>query len=835
MKSFKILFLLLFVTIQFCYAQENIDKYRIKADSVQKLLLKHSAQDQQKVLLLNEFARFSNHSLEFKKGLIATKQARGLSKKLNYKNGEVQYYRTMDDLFRDDILSFYYRKQAEWLSTEQEKKESEQNRNSKKLIWPVNLDHKKVLAHLTNAILYFEQIKDKEMQASIQVLMFWSYSAIQKPKEAKSALQKSFSLFKELRETFPVVQLSIWQIYDLNNQGKTEETHKLEIELVQLISNIKDKKLLALLSLPMADYYYNSGRFSLAIENYLKSATVLEKGIRIEDEGVLSAIYYNIANSYESMNNSSKALEYYTKREHLFIKMKDTIQLYNAYGSKVFPLIQLKRYKEARKYMALNLLEPNKELATYNLGRNYDAKGQIEMKQGNYAAAFPYFNKALEQYTKGVINYTPYIYSYLSECYLKVNNLPKAIENGLLAYNKSKYYSLKGIELQSSLLLSRIYEQKGDKEEAFKYLKIYQQLKDLSDDLDASNRIANDEIQSILDKSSVEIKRIDQQRLDKEAENKNQRWWIFTIAGALFSTMVLLFIMYRNNKQKQEANNLLSQQKEEINIQKNKIEKTLADLKATQSQLIQSEKMASLGELTAGIAHEIQNPLNFVNNFSEVNKELLEELEQEIDNGNFGEIKALTKDIKENEEKINHHGKRADAIVKGMLQHSRSSSGIKEPTDINKLTDEYLRLAYHGLRAKDKSFNATMKTDFDESIGAINIIPQDIGRVILNLITNAFYVVDEKKKSGIENYEPIVSVNTKKVGETVQVIVKDNGNGIPQKVLDKIFQTFFTTKPTGQGTGLGLSLSYDIVKAHGGELIVETKEGDGTEFCIILP
>jgi two-component system NtrC family sensor kinase len=273
----------------------------------------------------------------------------------------------------------------------------------------------------------------------------------------------------------------------------------------------------------------------------------------------------------------------------------------------------------------------------------------------------------------------------------------------------------------------------------------------------------------------------------------------------------------------------------ELRSQKDELQKTLDELKSAQSQLIQSEKMASLGELTAGIAHEIQNPLNFVNNFSEVNKELLEELEQEIDNGNFGEIKALTKDIKENEEKINHHGKRADAIVKGMLQHSRSSNGIKEPTDINKLTDEYLRLAYHGLRAKDKSFNATMKTDFDESIGTINIIPQDMGRVILNLITNAFYVVDEKKKHIGEDYEPTVTVSTKKVGDEVTISVKDNGNGISQQVLDKIFQPFFTTKPTGQGTGLGLSLSYDIVKVHGGELKVETKEGDGSEFIIHLP
>jgi signal transduction histidine kinase len=268
---------------------------------------------------------------------------------------------------------------------------------------------------------------------------------------------------------------------------------------------------------------------------------------------------------------------------------------------------------------------------------------------------------------------------------------------------------------------------------------------------------------------------------------------------------------------------------------KKQVDSTLNELQATQKQLVQSEKMASLGELTAGIAHEIQNPLNFVNNFSEVNKELLAEMNEEIDKGNYDEVKAISKDVSDNQEKINHHGKRAEAIVKGMLQHSRSSSGQKEPTDINALADEYLRLAYHGLRAKDKSFNATMKTDYDESIGKINIVPQDIGRVILNLITNAFYVVTEKKKLQSENYEPTVSVSTKKVSDKILISVKDNGNGIPQKVLDKIFQPFFTTKPTGQGTGLGLSLSYDIVKAHGGEIKVDTKEGEGTEFIIILP
>jgi signal transduction histidine kinase len=294
-------------------------------------------------------------------------------------------------------------------------------------------------------------------------------------------------------------------------------------------------------------------------------------------------------------------------------------------------------------------------------------------------------------------------------------------------------------------------------------------------------------------------------------------------------------VVQLSEEKKEQAINRQKILQEEVNRQTAEIRTTLENLKSTQSQLIQSEKMASLGELTAGIAHEIQNPLNFVNNFSEVNSELIAEMKQEIDKGNLQEVKSIADSIDENEQKIISHGKRADAIVKGMLQHSRSSNGLKEPTDINALCDEYLRLSYHGLRAKDKSFNATMKTDFDDTIGNINIIPQDIGRVVLNLINNAFYAVDEKKKHLADGYDPTVSVSTQKENGKVEIRVADNGNGIPQKVLDKIFQPFFTTKPTGQGTGLGLSLAYDIMKAHGGEITVSTKVGEYTEFIIRLP
>ncbi|MDB5121267.1 MAG: hypothetical protein JWN56_2485 [Sphingobacteriales bacterium] len=268
------------------------------------------------------------------------------------------------------------------------------------------------------------------------------------------------------------------------------------------------------------------------------------------------------------------------------------------------------------------------------------------------------------------------------------------------------------------------------------------------------------------------------------------------------------------------------------------LQESLTHLRQTQSQLIQSEKMASLGELTAGIAHEIQNPLNFVNNFSEVSTELLKELqeEQEKEIRDFENEKELLIDIEKNLHKIIHHGKRADAIVKGMLQHSGSSNGRIEPTDINALADEYLRLSYHGLRAKDKLFNAKLETGFDSSIGKIKVMPQDLGRVILNLLTNAFYSVTEKKKLSKGNYEPTVFIGTRKLDKWVEIKVRDNGLGIPKKIMDKIYQPFFTTKPTGEGTGLGLSMSFDIVtKGHGGQIKVETQEGKFAEFVILLP
>ena len=437
--------------------------------------------------------------------------------------------------------------------------------------------------------------------------------------------------------------------------------------------------------------------------------------------------------------------------------------------------------------------------------------GDLQFRMGNRDKGIELLNQSALINEKDNDHYTEAnTYNALAKIYKKLNQPDSAIYYAQKALSEAELVDRKSQMIISANLLAELYEPKSISA-SYKYLKI---AKDLNETLYGAAKVQG--LQQAIMEERERQQKIQQEQL--AYTNKLKQYLFF---GGIFILSLIAFVLYRNNRQRKKINN--------------KLESTLNNLKSTQSQLIQSEKMASLGELTAGIAHEIQNPLNFVNNFSEVNTELIDELSEEVNKGNLDEVKAIAKDIKDNEQKINHHGKRADAIVKGMLQHSRSSSGVKESTDINALCDEYLRLSYHGLKAKDKSFNATIKTDFDISIGNINIVPQDIGRVVLNLINNAFYVVDEKKKSVVEGYEPTVSISTKKIADKVEIRVTDNGNGIPQKIVDKIFQPFFTTKPTGQGTGLGLSLSYDIIKAHGGEIKVETKENEGSEFLIQLP
>ncbi len=442
----------------------------------------------------------------------------------------------------------------------------------------------------------------------------------------------------------------------------------------------------------------------------------------------------------------------------------------------------------------------------YRLGENYDS-AEYYYREGI---------KVTEKFNApfaGVL-----FYENLANILYKKKEMDSSVYYAKRSLTLCQKYKYKNFEVGVSGFLAEVYD-KTNVDSAYKYIKIM---------VAANEEVNNASKGRQFQKVSSDVEKKERELEDAQTRFRNSLKLYGLITLLSFSVLIAI-IFWRNNRQRKKANTLLTEKKE-------KLEHALTELKSTQYQLIQSEKMASLGELTAGIAHEIQNPLNFVNNFSEVNEELLRELKIEAEKGNLEDVKAIANDIALNSEKINHHGKRADTIVKGMLQHSRASSGQKEPTDINKLADEYLRLAYHGLRARDKSFNANLKTELDNSIGKINVAPQEMGRVILNVINNAFYAVNEKQKQNLNGYQPTVTLTTAKRNGKVEIKVKDNGIGIPQKIVDKIFQPFFTTKPTGQGTGLGLSLAYDIItKGHGGELGMETKEGEGSEFIIRLP
>ena len=575
----------------------------------------------------------------------------------------------------------------------------------------------------------------------------------------------------------------------------------------------------------------DNSNYPEAFQNYLQA---IREAQVFDNKLQLFQAYENIGNIYRDIKDYDKALEYYQKVRQLYVGIDST---------------------------------------SFGFGFLFVDIGEIYANKGDTSRALEYFQRSLTIAEAAGIDWLVlYAKSWIS-LYGNGTNYPLIIHqlnDRIMAFEKdgygynaaqfliklasvyiqNKHYNEAQVALSKSEIIApnakdlkiylhetryELYKHTGKYKEALESFEQYQIARS-----EIVGRQKATELAALSFQNQINQQEQENQKL-KEINNLNasklkQRNIIIniSIAGVLL-LIALAFILWRNNRDKKRTNQRLA-------IQRDKISATLTDLRSTQSQLIQSEKMASLGELTAGIAHEIQNPLNFVNNFSEVNKEMLAELNEEIDKGNYDDAKSIAKDVIANEQKINHHGKRAGAIVKGMLQHSQKSSGQKEPTDINALCDEYLTLSYHGLRAKDKSFDSDIKTDFDDSIGNINVVPQDIGRVLLNLFNNAFYAINEKKKAcqaelveANYGYQPSVSIQTKKINDKIEIRIIDNGNGIPQNMVDKIFQPFFTTKPTGQGTGLGLSLSYDIIKAHGGEIKVETKEGDYSEFIFSLP
>ena len=803
-----------------------IEYYEFKKDSVKELIAKFSQDDQKLIRLKNEYARLCFVNYEFEDGFLSLQEAKTLSDKLDYKEEEVMYYLTLSSFYDnpDNPISLYYRKKAQRLSNNLEEELDENTNFTNIPEYNLSNDSQKINNQLNNALGKKELSTNKEIQANILFAIARTNYDLGNPEEALPNLTEAIILFSEINEIYPVFILSSIKVRTLIYLGEVEEAKAIELELIQAMSAEQDKNNLALIHSAMANSYRFQGRWSLAIEYYLKTLELLDP---VEDRELRAIDQYQLGVSYENYGMNRRAVDNYRVAIEELEKMQDSSRLYQAYGTIVFPLIASEEYGEAMKYMKLSLQDTirNKD---WTIARYNDAQGQILKSQGKYQEAIPYFEMADTAFSKmeGVEWANAFMNLYMAESYFNLED-----------YNKALQYANESLILDSNvqatekatLLLSQIHEKLDNPRQAYQFLKDYQLLRSENEKSEELNRIADAEIRSILDESEKAIDLLEREKLKKEKESLFQRWLIISVLIVLIFVVVFAIILYRNNKNKQKANAQLKKQKE-------KIELTLDQLKDTQSQLIQSEKMASLGELTAGIAHEIQNPLNFVNNFSEVSNELLDEISEEFEKGNLDEVQKILIDIRHNLDKINHHGKRADGIVKGMLQHSRKDNSEKEQTYLNVLCDEYIRLAYHGLRAKDKTFNAKIETDFDESVGKINIMAQEMGRVILNLLSNAFYAVSQKKKE-IEDpgYEPKVTVSTRKKAKQVVIQVKDNGNGIPQKLLDKIFQPFFTTKPSGQGTGLGLYLSYDIVQVHGGELKVEAKEGVGTIFTIFLP
>ncbi|MBZ5858346.1 ATP-binding protein [Flavihumibacter profundi] len=533
----------------------------------------------------------------------------------------------------------------------------------------------------------------------------------------------------------------------------------------------------------------------------------------------LGRIYQNIGILYGNANNHEKELYYYLQARQIVEPTGNT------------RLLSIINGTMGRVYLSLN--KPDSALITVQLAYDQAVKagfkryfgsillnfGRIQLALGNKQSATEFFNRAItasleQSYLRGVVagNLA------LAELYRQSGNDDSCLYYANIALKVAGDLNSPGLLLRSYKTLAAFYNSANRNDSIVKYQALIIKINDSLFNAKQVQQFQNIDFEARQRKEEIRA-------ATNAYRNRLQVYWLISGMAVFFLVAILL---WRSNRHRQKSNAILQRQKMEI-------EKTLAELKAAQAQLIQSEKMASLGELTAGIAHEIDNPLNFINNFSEVNRELLVEMKAEIANGNLDGANAIADDVIENAGKVINHGKRADAIVKGMLQHSQNAKGVKEPTNINALAAEYVRLAYYGLKAKDESFDADLKTNFDDSIDKIKIIPQDIGRVILNLINNAFYSVTEKKNQIGEAYEPLVSIITKRVNAGVEIIVKDNGNGIPRKVADKIFQPFFTTKPAGQGTGLGLSLSYDIIKAHGGDIKVESTEGEGAEFIIQLP
>jgi signal transduction histidine kinase len=542
----------------------------------------------------------------------------------------------------------------------------------------------------------------------------------------------------------------------------------------------------------------------------------------------LAWLHFNLGTLYENAGDVKKEMLHYSESLEL-AEQSGTVQIAGVSNMALGRLFVNMKKLDSALIHTKKAYEISKQSGFQNYGGSVLLNlGRVYLARGDKEEAVNYIRQAIfaseqQHYFRGVIAGN----LLLGDISFQNNRTDSGFYFVTKALRLAERFNSPELLLRCYTALAGLYKSGNNNDSTVKYQALIIKIKD-----SLFNSKQRQQFQNI--DSDAEQRQREIETAKKDYRNRLQKYALIAgLAVFLFAAIVL----WRNNRNKQRAYTLLAKQKQETDVQKAKVEEALDELKSTQAQLVQREKMASLGELTAGVAHEIQNPLNFVNNFSEVNSDLVAELKTRNEKLKIedSEINELLNDLDQNNKKISMHGKRAEGIVKGMLQHSKTSSGQREPTDINKLAGECVRLVYHGLLAKDKSFNAKYETDFDPTIGKINIVPQDIGRVLLNLINNAFYAVSAKAlATADESYNPTVIVTTKNLNDHIEIKVADNGNGIPKSIIDKIFQPFFTTKPTGQGTGLGLSLAYEIVKAHGGEIKLNTSEGEGSEFIISL-
>lgn len=621
-------------------------------------------------------------------------------------------------------------------------------------------------------------------------------------------------------------------------QGDLLESIENFQESLNYYQEINDKTGEANILSNLGSIYYMSGNWTKALELHFESLKISEE---IDNKLRIGTSFNNIGTVYlENRSTINEALSFFKKSLKTFQEIEQEIGVATAAMN-----IGEVYYKELNYDSAIYFHQMALEICDDTIDATFPLTqlGEINATLGNFQKAYDFHRRALiiSERLDAKFELTQVLIG-LAKTQKKQNNFSGATSSFERAKSLAKEIDAKDELVDVYLSLAETRALVGDYKAAYENEVNAKYVKEEIAKSSTARMIEQLQYEFELDKKEAEIALLQKDTELKNAAVFNQRILIFAALCGLFMFVVISISLYRNNLGKQKANKLLLRQKEEIHAQRENIESAYEQLKSTQSQLIQSEKMASMGELASGIAHEIQNPLNFVNNFSEVSRELIEEVEEERaknqESRNEELVSEILGDLKENLSKINHHGRRAGDIVKGMLEHSRSTTGEKVTTDLNALAESYLRLSYHGLRAKDKSFNASFELNLDPKLPEVDIIPQDIGRVLMNLINNAFYAVNEYSKANesfLEDYKPLISISTQSLGSKIQIAIKDNGAGIPDSIKDKIFQPFFTTKPTGQGTGLGLSLSYDIVKAHGGELRVVSKEGEGTEFRVLLP